>query len=838
MSRKNFYRLRVMIFGLAVCLMLPGCRTPNEKVCDTDATSAASDPIQDTLCKLKEIIIPEMAFPLDATITDAVEFLKQASRDTAKPGTPLEQRGVNFELRLPPAPQQRALVPGDPFAVIVPTNLVHAMFAAMSVRSISLYDALQLVCDVTDMSWGIEEDGKVVIAKNGCIHLTRTYNIPTDLYFRLFSNQESNTTYIDPNIDPNKAWSEFFKQLGVMEPPFAKVEHFSSIGKLLVTNTPENLAIIESIFDRFSHHMVEVEVQIHAFRTADIERLRLSGGVSLESLMALRQNGKAKPVAATTALTKSGQEAIVKAVKEVRYPRELLPDVFDVRETGMILQVVPEVSPDDSQINLTLKPQWVTLEGWESYRAVQTAGWTHNALSFKQPVFGVTSFETSARMDDGKTLLLGSCSTLDGEWVQVGFLTARLRDVQPLYEGACTKGTKAQDEQKDQEAMKKLKDIVIPEMTFRTPATIFDVIRFIKEASIQYDKEKIPEAQRGVNFVLILPRHFLEHTASSTDGDPFAITYYAPPVIPAISVRFINLYDVLKIVREVTGMEFRIRNGVVWIKPHIDPYDQFFTRRYFLDKHLCERMNDESNNFKQDWKKFFGQLGVEWAEGSSISYMPSIGMLRVTNTPENLAVFEQVIDDNDDVSCMVEVDVQIHAFPTEEIEQVRLSGDVSVEALMGLRKAGKSRQIASATVVTRTGQESIVKAVREIIYPTELWTDCEQEGSNGLTPGNFTTREVGMTLKVVPEISNAFQLLINLTIKPEWVTLEGWETHHTDQASGWRHKSIPFKQPIFGVTSFETQTLFEAGKTVLLGSRSTPDGKWVHIGFLTAKEIR
>jgi Flp pilus assembly secretin CpaC len=795
-----------------------------------------------------------MAFPLHATLTDAVEFLRQASRDYAKPETPLQQRGVNFELRLSPAPQQRDLVPGDPFAFTVETNLVHAMFAAMSIRSISLYDALQLVCDVTDMSWGIEEDGKVVIAKRGCIHLTRTYNIPTDLSYDIFIGN----TIQASDLDSNKIWQDFFKQLGVMEPSFAKVEHLSSIGKLLVTNTPENLAIIESIFSRFSKHMVEVEVQIHAFRTVDIERLRLSGGVSRESLMALRQNGKAKPVASATALTKPGQEALVKAVQEVIYPTELnmdidqtgsnvttrsvanalIPSDTTMRETGMILQVVPEVSTDKSQINLTLKPQWVTLEGWESYPAAMASGWMHTALSIKQPIFEVTSFETSVRINDGGTVLLGICSAPDGEWVNVGFLTVRLKNEQPLYEGACTKGTKAQDEQKDQEVMKKLQAIVIPEMTFRTPATIFDVIRFIKEASIQYDKEKISEAQRGVNFVLILPRHFLKHTASSTDGDPFAITYYGAPVIPAISVRLINLYDVLNIVREVTGMEFRISNGVVWIKPHHNPDDRLITRRYFLDKLLCERMNKESNNFKQDWEKFFGQFGVAWAAGSSISYLPSIGMLRVTNTPENLAVFEAVIDDTDYVSCMVEVDVQIHAFPTEEIEQVRLSGDMSVEALMGLRKAGKSKQIASATAVTRTGQEAIVRAVREIIYPTELLTDCGQEGSHGFTPSNFTTRDVGMTLQVVPEIVPSGLPLINLTMKPQWVTLDRWEAYPSKLAAGWAHKTLSLRQPVFGMTSYETQTVVEAGKTVLLGSSSTPDGKWVNVGFLTVKECR
>jgi len=137
--------------------------------------------------------------------------------------------------------------------------------------------------------------------------------------------------------------------------------------------------------------------------------------------------------------------------------------------------------------------------------------------------------------------------------------------------------------------------------------------------------------------------------------------------------------------------------------------------------------------------------------------------------------------------------------------------------------------------VTKSGQEAVVKAVQEVIYPMELLTKCRQEGSKAVMPSHFTTREVGMTLQVVPEIATPAAFV---GMKPQWVTLEGWKTYPADRASGWTHKTIPFKQPIFGVTSFDTQTVVQEGKTVLLGSSSTPDGKWVHVGFLTAKEIR
>lgn len=186
--------------------------------------------------------------------------------------------------------------------------------------------------------------------------------------------------------------------------------------------------------------------------------------------------------------------------------------------------------------------------------------------------------------------------------------------------------------------------------------------------------------------------------------------------------------------------------------------------------------------------------------------------------------------------------MQIHAFRFEDIEQVRLSGKMSVEALMALRRQGKSKPVASATVLTKSGQEAIMKAVQEVIYPEELLTevdqtDCRialQSAPQALVPGHFTTREVGMTLKVIPEfLQNGTQ--INVDLIPKWETLERWQYFPADRAAGWRRKTIPFKQPVFETTQFETKTLVAAGKTVLLGSSSTPDGKWVHVGFLTVK---
>lgn len=300
----------------------------------------------------------------------------------------------------------------------------------MSVRFISLYDALQLVCNVTDMRWVVHQNGTVSIAPKASSldddWATRSFNVPQTLVNCLFNSRAGQAS----NAEQSKVWEEFFDQLGVSGPECAKFEYFPTIAKLRVTNTLENLAIIETIFEELALRMIDVEMQIHAFRTKDIERLRLAGGVSLEALTVLRQKGKSKPVATATVLTESGHEACMKAVREMVYPTELvtngdqtgsnvtsrsatnalIPGNFEMRETGMTLQVVPEIfAADSSQINVMLNPRWVTLDRWETYPSDLAAGWAHKELPLRQPVFGTTSFQTQATAKDGGTVLLGSC---------------------------------------------------------------------------------------------------------------------------------------------------------------------------------------------------------------------------------------------------------------------------------------------------------------------------------------------------------------------------------------------------------------------------------------------
>jgi Flp pilus assembly secretin CpaC len=878
MTKKSGTWLSLISFGLVLCLAFPACRTSEEKVSDAKELSTSTDVVRNVTQKLKRITIPEMTFYPPATLVDALDFLKAASIDYDDPNIPLDQRGVGCILHLPVKSLSVAGESADVFKMAYTyTNFVPKI-AAMSVRFISLYDAYNLVCEATDMEWLIT-GGKIVIRPKGTGDedwVTKVYNVPQALIDHLC---EENSVREFPD-DSDKVWEDFFKQLGVMEPACAKVHNLPAIGKVRVTNTPENMDLIEKVFQYFATRMIEVEIQIHAYRVADIERLRLEGGVSLDSLHALSSQGKSTAVAKASALTKSGQEALVKAVQEVRYPTELkvsqassnrtvgngtqslTPASFETRETGLIFQVLPEIIEwERTCINLSILPQRISLEGWESFPADWLSRGMSKAVEFKQPVFGVTSFETQAYVKDGQTIVLGSASTPDGEWVQVGFLTARLQDVDPDPLVCRKDASKALDEPKNAAVFKKLKTIIVPELRSRFPhnITIIDVVRSLKASSIQYDESGAPKSERGIDFIVKLPASFWEQKSSSTNADISAEfdIFDEPesetngiPCIPSTVCRILTLYDALKLVCDISGMEFEIRDGIVWIKP-VSQYAELYHLPSILSFSEQNGTNQNvSTNLtcEQQLKRYLESMGLWWLTGASnqfysVRYIPPINMWYIKDNRYFHNNFKDIIKADCFNPVLIEADLQIHAFPMGEIEQMRRLGKVSVEGLNGLRRKGLSKTVSSATILTKSGQEAVVKSVREVIYPTEVLTDSGQTGSNvtaqavtqALVPGEFETREAGMILSVTPELSATEQCQIQVKVNPTWVTHEGWQSFSATQRAGGVHSTLSIKQPKFGVKCFETETILKNGETILLGTSSSSDNKWVNVAFLTVK---
>ena len=114
----------------------------------------------------------------------------------------------------------------------------------------------------------------------------------------------------------------------------------------------------------------------------------------------------------------------------------------------------------------------------------------------------------------------------------------------------------------EQYILKKLHDIIIPELKFGPPETIIDAVGFFKQASRDFDRKEIPMEQRGLSFMLKLSNKAYNEVP---DGPLIA------PTIPTVEAHSICMWDALKLVCDATGMKFYVRGYWVWIVPLVEP---------------------------------------------------------------------------------------------------------------------------------------------------------------------------------------------------------------------------------------------------------------------------
>ncbi len=230
----------------------------------------------------------------------------------------------------------------------------------------------------------------------------------------------------------------------------------------------------------------------------------------------------------------------------------------------------------------------------------------------------------------------------------------------------------------------KMRSITIPEIDFRQ-ANITDVVTFLSEASREHDRQDIPPEERGVNIVLNLGGTVDAPAAAATADDPWAAAVSAPAAssgnVPPLTInaRFLTMLSALEMIMDLADLKYRVRDNVVLIMEANKPDGQLIHRMYNVLPSINERVvsiagtsgnaGAAANPFGNaiaggettettDWKKFFGDLGVNWPDGSTVQYMSSIGKMVVLNTSKNLSTLEEVLAVLNVTPKQVEIEVR------------------------------------------------------------------------------------------------------------------------------------------------------------------------------------
>ena len=300
----------------------------------------------------------------------------------------------------------------------------------------------------------------------------------------------------------------------------------------------------------------------------------------------------------------------------------------------------------------------------------------------------------------------------------------------------------------EQSIRQRMKEMMLPTISFKPPATIIDVVEFFRTASKDFDRPDIPLEQRGFNFVLRTPEQLVsqgvapepedsDDFTSTGDEEPEPAGQPGVPVIPMITASNIPFDEALKLVCESVDYKYTVSGRIVMVMPKSMSIEAMITRNYPVMAAFMEKMDtvssemkelaasgfgsgrssssrdDEEENKVQDWKGVFSELGVKWPEGSNIFYMKATGKLRVTNTEENLAELEKALIELNAEQKLVEIEARFVEVGQEDLNSLGfewiLNSDYTLGSggwlakSLGVKKGGYDTSTSSSSSGTASG---------------------------------------------------------------------------------------------------------------------------------------
>lgn len=304
-----------------------------------------------------------------------------------------------------------------------------------------------------------------------------------------------------------------------------------------------------------------------------------------------------------------------------------------------------------------------------------------------------------------------------------------VRDVEVVAD-TTKKPTDEKDEtaSPEQEIIKRMKDMRLPAISFKPPATLSDAIETFSQLSKDFDRPDIPLEQRGFNF-FFKPQEIAQAPADAEAGadnsSGFGVSETAEakpssergPVLPIITASGISFYDALKLVCEAVNYKFTVKGPMVTIMHKDASVEEMHTRSFPVLSSFMDRMdtaqtdvqdlrasgnagfnlstrpkasNDDGENKEQDWKEFFRLMGVEWPEGSSIMYIKTLGKLQVKNTLENLAELENALNELNIKPTLIEIEARFVEVCQDDLNSLGFEWILNSDYSLGLgRHASK-----------------------------------------------------------------------------------------------------------------------------------------------------
>ncbi len=288
-------------------------------------------------------------------------------------------------------------------------------------------------------------------------------------------------------------------------------------------------------------------------------------------------------------------------------------------------------------------------------------------------------------------------------------------------------GAIVRDALRQESIIKKLNEIVIPEVNYRE-AVVSDVITFLSDESRTLDPEKV-----GVNIVLSSsmagpsPKTApTPATAAPTARGAEATTTEAPQgEAPesfgqkiTLSLRNVPLIDALKYVTTLAGLKYRIESSAVIILPLDAPEGEMVTRSYPVTPGVFKGPSTGAGigtanatptgavgSYRSigsgtapttatvatnEVQSTFRNAGVPFPPGSSLVYNERTSTIIIRNTPENLEIFERVLSAYNFIPSQIEIEAKFVQVSQNDLDELGFDWQMGTKTLGSFDVTGGS----------------------------------------------------------------------------------------------------------------------------------------------------
>lgn len=257
--------------------------------------------------KMEAMIIPEINFR-QANIADVVSFLVDASVQ-ADP----DKIGLNIILNISQPATPTSGVAADPLggattdAAAIPAAQSSIPAITLNLRRVNIYNAVKYICEVAGLRFRLEDNAVIITPSNVAVGqvVTKLYPIASSVFQTTISSGAEDAAsragggggaFI--GMDSGNATAEredvkaFFERAGVPFPQGTSIAYNSTISKLIVANTPDNLEKLEQILAalQITPSQIEIEARFVELNQTDLQELGLEWMLTDDYEIATQKN--------------------------------------------------------------------------------------------------------------------------------------------------------------------------------------------------------------------------------------------------------------------------------------------------------------------------------------------------------------------------------------------------------------------------------------------------------------------------------------------------------------------------------------------------------------------